>query len=140
MTKIFVSTIGHQKDLEGSCEKVAHGAEGQYFFRNNKHYVKYDDSCMDDENVIRTTLKTDGETLNIFRRGAVDTDMTFVVGKTTRTAYRTPYNLMELEISTKKLDIAMGEAAGQMELCYDMAVNGELVGEYNLSIKITKAE
>ena len=66
--------------------------------------------------------------------------MTFSLGKTTRTAYRTPYSMMELEINTKKLVIDMGEAAGKVDLCNDMAVNGDLVGEYELSIKITKAE
>ena len=140
MIKVFVTTTGHQKGLDGNKEKVLHGAEGQYYFRNDKHYIKYDDSSMDEDNVIRTTLKTDGRDFNIFRRGAVDTEMMFSLGKTTRTAYRTPYSMMELEINTKKLVIDMGEAAGKVDLCYDMAVNGDFVGEYELSIKITKAE
>ena len=72
MYKVKVVTSGFQKDLKGKREKVAHLAEGQYYFRNNKHYVKYDDSALDKENVIATTIKTDGGKLTIFRRGAVE--------------------------------------------------------------------
>ncbi len=136
MKKVTISTSGHQKDLSGSMEKISHVTEGQYYFRNNKHYIKYNDDSVDKENVLRTTIKTDGQSLNIFRRGALDTDMTFVMGKTTHTMYRTPYSAMELEICTKDLSICMNEACGEVDLLYDMAVNGSVVGEYKLHLEI----
>ncbi|MBQ1416999.1 MAG: DUF1934 domain-containing protein [Selenomonas sp.] len=141
MYKVKVVTSGFQKDLKGKREKVAHLAEGQYYFRNNKHYVKYDDSDLDKENVIATTIKTDGGKLTIFRRGAVDTEMIFLHGEMTRTSYHTPYGHMELEINTRQLEINMDEARGQgeIDLFYDLAVNGSPVGEYELHIKISNA-
>ena len=141
MYKVKVVTSGFQKDLKGKKEKVAHLAEGQYYFRNNKHYVKYDDSDLDNENVIATTIKTDGGKLTIFRRGAVDTEMIFLHGEMTRTSYHTPYGPMELEINTRQLEINMDEARGQgeIDLFYDLAVNGSPVGEYELHIKISNA-
>lgn len=141
MYKVKVVTSGFQKDLKGKHEKVAHLAEGQYYFRNNKHYVKYDDSALDKENVIATTIKTDGRKLTIFRRGAVETEMIFLHGEMTRTSYHTPYGPMELEIDTRQLEINMDEVGGQgeIDLFYDLAVNGSPVGEYELHIKISNA-
>lgn len=141
MNKVKVVTSGFQKDLTGKREKVAHLAEGQYYFRNNKHYVKYDDSDIDEENVIATTIKTDGGKLTIFRRGAVDTEMFFLHGEMTRTSYHTPYGPMELEINTRQLEINMNEVEGrgEIDLFYDLAVNGSPVGEYELHIKISNA-
>ena len=141
MYKVKVVTSGFQKDLKGKREKVAHLAEGQYHFRNNKHYVKYNDSDLDKENVIATTIKTDGGKLTIFRRGAVDTEMIFLHGEMTHTSYHTPYGPMELEINTRQLEINMDEARGQgeIDLFYDLAVNGSPVGEYELHIKISNA-
>lgn len=141
MNKVKVVTSGFQKDLTGKREKVAHLAEGQYYFRNNKHYVKYDDSDIDEENVIATTIKTDGGKLTIFRRGAVDTEMIFLHGEMTRTSYHTPYGPMELEINTRQLEINMNEVEGwgEIDLFYDLAVNGSPVGEYELHIKISNA-
>ena len=134
MYKVKVVTSGFQKDLKGKREKVAHLAEGQYYCRNNKHYVKYDDSDLDKENVIATTIKTDGGKLTIFRRGAVYTEMIFSHGEMTRTSYHTPYGPMELEIN---MDEARGQ--GEIDLFYDLAVNGSPVGEYELHIKISNA-
>ncbi|ORU00464.1 Uncharacterized protein D081_0987 [Anaerovibrio sp. JC8] len=142
MNKVKVVTSGFQKDLNGKREKVSHLAEGQYYFRNKKHYIKYDDSSMDQENVIATTIKTDGESLTIFRRGAVDTEMTFSSDKKTSTMYRTPYGPMELHINTRTLEIRMDEAgaSGEIDLFYDLTVNGSPVGEYELHIIISNAD
>ena len=142
MNKVKVVTSGFQKDLKGQREKVAHLAEGQYYFRNKKHYIKYDDSAMDKENVIATTIKTDGDRLTLFRRGAVDTEMTFSHGEMTRSMYHTPYGPMELEIHTRQLEIHMDEvgANGEIDLFYDLTVNGSPVGEYELHIKISKSD
>ena len=142
MNKVTVVTSGFQKDLNGKQERVAHLVEGQYYFRNKKHYIKYDDSSMDQENVIATTIKTDGGSLAIFRRGAVDTEMTFSKGEKSRSMYHTPYGPMELEINTRKLEICMDEveACGEIDLCYDLQVNGMPVGDYELHIKISNAD
>lgn len=136
MIKIMVSTTGHQRGPDGIVEKVDHQTEGQYYCRNGKHYIKYCDDSLTKDDSVRTTLKTDGGDFFVFRRGAVDTDMRFSLGKTTSTLYRTPYSMMEMKISTKQLSIDIGEATGQVDLCYDMAVNDTLVGEYELQIKI----
>ena len=125
MEKVRVVTSGYQKGSDGSMEMVNHQAEGQYYFRNGKHYYKYNDRGVDKSSEISTTLKTDGREFFIFRHGAVDTEMRFAVGTKTRTVYRTAFSVMEMEIDTKRLLLN---------------INGALVGEYKLQIKITRAE
>ncbi|MCR5176614.1 MAG: DUF1934 domain-containing protein [Anaerovibrio sp.] len=138
MDIVKICTSGYQKDPEGKCEKVAHLAEGKYYLRNGKHYIKYDDSSMDTDYIIGTTIKIDGSKFRILRNGPIDTDMNFEAGKTTYAVYRTPYSSMKLEIYTRQLDISMDYASGNVELYYDMRVDGTFVGEYELRIEISK--
>lgn len=138
MDKVRIVLSGKQKSHDGHTEKVALMAEGQHYLRNGKHFIKYDDSAMDSQSVVATTIKfrLGEDNLVIFRRGAIDVEQCFSLKQDTRAAYHTPYGVMDLMMHTKVLDIDFQDFKGVIHLVYDMWVSGSMVGEYVLTIRI----
>lgn len=136
--KVRIVLTGKQKSMDGHTEKVSLMAQGQHYLRNGKHFIKYDDSAMDDGSVVATTIKfrLEDSQLVIFRRGAIDVEQSFVLGQSTKAAYHTAYGVMDLMMHTKLLDIDFQDCHGTIHLVYDMWVSGSQVGEYDLAIKI----
>ena len=62
---------------EANQEQVELITTGDYFLKNGKHYILYDEVSEGNEGIIRNTIKVLPESMNIIKRGAISTDMLF---------------------------------------------------------------
>ncbi|MDD5795067.1 DUF1934 domain-containing protein [Clostridium sp. HCP1S3_B4] len=71
------------------------------------------------------------------RVGSTSTKMVFALDEPAVALYNTPYGMLELTISTEKLDVDIDENGGKIYIEYDMAVAGQepLRTKLNLSIE-----
>ena len=82
MTKDVLITIeGLQlaDDPEGDVIEVI--TPGSYYFKNNHHYVRYDEVMEGSDEVTRNTIKFDGDIFSITKRGYTNVDMVFEKNK-----------------------------------------------------------
>lgn len=139
MDKVVITIKGSQKGPDGQVEKVNLMFKGRYVCKNGKHYLRYDDRKLVPKEIVSSTIKLSDEEMVILRRGPVETEQRFLLGQETRAEYHTPYGLMELVMSTKKLTVDFQADSGQAQLQYSMEANGSLVGEYDLKIRVVPA-
>ena len=80
-----------------------------------------------------TLFVKDGD-VRLFKRGAIEVDMHFSEGETSRTLYRVGPYTFDMDISTKKIRCSLDERGGELQLIYSMNVGGQ---EKNVRMKIT---
>lgn len=137
MTKdVWISMCGLQfMDGEGQ-EPVEVIVSGEYYNRNGKHFVLYEEVMEGFEDVTRNKLKITEDCVEMTKRGAANVHMVFKKGGRTRSVYETPYGPLILQIDTHRIEIA--EEADQIEVRmeYTLDVDEAHLADCDLRIKI----
>ena len=92
MTKdVLISIRGLQVlvDEEGVQEPVEVLNTGQYYFKNNQHYILYDEPAEGFEETTHNILKFNKQKLEVRKRGLLEVHMIFEENKCKRTALNT---------------------------------------------------
>ena len=88
---IRLSGLQSMEDDEGVVEVIT---AGDYFWKNNKHYLIYDEVMEGTDGTIRNTMKLTPDKLEIRKSGPISASMVFEVDKKTQTHYATPMGEM----------------------------------------------
>ncbi len=119
---VLIKVKGMQGALSGD-ETIEMVTIGQYFEKNGKTYVKYDDTSLDEQQVTATTLKIEPHQVTILRHGATNTQMIFEQDKEHYTPYETPFGLFELIVRTTSIDLDVEEGLISLIVDYTMDIN-----------------
>lgn len=71
MTRDVVISISGAQFSEGDQEDVELITTGDYFLKNGKHYIIYDEIEEDGQDVIRNTIKVLPDSIDIIKKGNV---------------------------------------------------------------------
>ncbi len=126
---VKVKIIGSQRGFEEEEEVVKKEISGCYYYRNDKHYVLFEDNDLID------FLRASGEEVYIKNKSR-DSKMIFNINEETRTSYYTDYGSLDMEISTKGLKIHEKEDIIAIKLCYTLSSNGNRISENIVDIII----
>nr|WP_295678307.1 DUF1934 domain-containing protein [uncultured Lachnoclostridium sp.] len=143
MTKeVIVSIAGLQYETEQE-EAIEVISLGEYYFRNGKHFVLYDE-LLDQESApdktVRCTLKIAKNQVELTKKGDSASHMVFELGKSHMNYYTTPFGDLMIGVTTKSIDVVEREKEIMVELLYALDINYQYVSECNLTIKITERE
>lgn len=136
MNRVIVKVTGEQKDAAGDVSRIEMTAMGEYYFRNGKHYIIYEDTSLAEGAPASTMLKVAADSLTLTRRGAVEQKQRFSPQRESRSRYRTPFGDLDLCVATQRLDIAYGSVSGRIDVSYDMHINGEWQSANELHIEV----
>lgn len=129
----MIKVLGTQSNAEGEKNEIELITEGKYYKKNNCYYLVYEESELSGMEGSTTTLKIEGKNkVSMQRFGTMASKLVFEEGKNYSSQYCTEFGNFELDIFTKKLDIAMvhGEKGESLEIHYDMEIKG-LVNTWN---------
>ncbi|WP_066713367.1 DUF1934 domain-containing protein [Clostridium sp. Marseille-P299] len=139
MTKdVIVSIAGLQYEI-GEEEAVEIISRGEYYYRNNKHYVRYEELTEEDGfpcKLTNCTLKISNDKIDLMKKGASNVHMVFERGKSNLTYYNTPFGDLMLGIHTKTIDIKEEDSLIEVVLTYGLDINYGHVSDCTLNIKI----
>lgn len=121
---ISISVTGTQ-DSGGQRTITRCQADGQYYERNGCRYILYQEQDADSGAVTANTLKIKGSTLELSRKGNINTRMIFETGQTHSAAYATAYGTLQLEVYTKDLRCQWTESGFRIIIIYDLMMAGE---------------
>lgn len=140
MTKeVLISISGLQLEIDED-EAVEVISVGEYYKKNEKHYLRYEDMAMDCEgidNINKNTIKISDSQVDIIKKGASNTHMIFEKNKKNVTYYSTPFGELLIGIYTTKLDIIEAEEEILVKLEYALDVNSNHVSDCDITIKVT---
>ena len=109
---------------------------GDYYRRNDKHYVIYEEATEGFEESIRNRLKFSEDMVELSRSGPINVHMVFQENKKNLTSYNTPFGQILMGIDTKKIQIQEQKDRILVEVEYSLDADGEFLSDCHMKIDI----
>ena len=137
MTKDVIVTIrGLQNGPETDGEPIEMIVAGEYFYKNNKHYILYDEVMEGESQITKNRIKVSDGLMELFKSGAINVHMAFEKDVKHVSNYNTPYGTLTMGIDTKTVEIKETEHEMDIFAEYAMEMNDEFVADCNISINV----
>lgn len=139
MTKdVIVSVCGLQFDsLETEApDPVEVITVGEYYKKNNKHYVVFNEKMEGFEGTTSNTFKITDNSLDIMKQGVTNVHMVFEKDKKNITSYTTPYGNLMVGILAKEINVIEQEENIDVHIEYALEMNYEHLADCQIKINI----
>lgn len=137
MTKeVMVSIRGLQFDQGVDSERIETIQWGQYYKKNNFHYVVYDELMEGYEEPTKNVIRFKEHELNLIKRGLVNVQMVFEEKKKNVTSYLTPYGTILIGLYTEKVTCSENENEIRVNVDYALEVNYEYLADCKIEMLI----
>lgn len=135
MEKSAVISIRSFSDLDKD-EVIEVVTPGKFHLGESEFKAVYEESEISGMDGTTTTLVIKDDLLVLEREGSTSTRMEFKKGEDVISLYNTPYGMMNINISTKELDIDMDEDGGVIYTKYVLGLEGQPGITTELKVKI----
>ena len=135
MEKSAVISIRSFSDLDKD-EVIEVVTPGKFHLGESEFKAVYEESEISGMDGTTTTLVIKDDVLVLEREGSTSTRMEFKKGEDVISLYNTPYGMMNINISTKELDIDMDEDGGVIYTMYVLGLEGQPGITTELKVKI----
>ena len=142
MTREVLLTLrGLQFDQrEEDADKVEMVTVGDYYKRNDRHYVVYEEITEGFTQPTKNRLKFSEHMLELTRNGLVNVHMVFQENKKNLTNYNTPFGQILVGIDTKKIQVEEHEDNIVVDVDYALDINYEFLSDCHIRIDICSKE
>lgn len=136
----FAETDIKEASTDEDLEKIETICPGEYFFRNNAHFILYEERFEGFDEPVKNVLKLREKEFSILKKGIINVHMVFSEGKKTLTEYATPFGTILLALDTYNIGIEQGDDYLNITISYGMEANYQFIADCNISIKIKEAK
>lgn len=140
MTRDVLVRISGLQAVDGDTNNVEIITTGDYFLKNGKHYVIYEEMMEGFEGNVQNTVKITPNMMDIRKKGAVGAHMTFELNKKSETRYATPLGDLVVEISTNRIRIEEQEDSLKVSVEYSLGINYQHVSDNSIVMDICSRE
>jgi len=140
MTRDVLIKISGLQMMDRDSDNVEIITTGDYFLKNGKHYVIYDEVMDGFDGNVRNTVKISRDAMDIRKQGVVGAHMVFELDKKNMTRYATPMGEMLVEISTNQIQVEENEDKLKISVEYSLDINYEHVSDCNITMDICSRE
>lgn len=134
MTQDVLISIAGSQYTEGEPEEIEMMVTGDYFEKNGRRYVIYEEALP--EGTVKNTIKIMPDSLSIIKKGQVSTHMIFEKNKKNLTCYMTPYGQMMIGLNTGDVRMREGEDLLEVNVDYSLDINYEHVSDCNIRVSV----
>lgn len=143
MTKdVLLSISGLQFAAQGEeeSEPVEVITTGDYYKKNGKHYILYDEVMEGFEGSTRNIIKITDDYLDITKKGVSNVHMIFEKNKKNVSYYYTPFGSILIGIDAKSVDINETDENIDVQVKYNLEVNYEHLADCSITMNIKSKE
>ena len=115
-------------------------APGEYYFKNGKHYILYDEFMEGFDSVTKNVLKLKNDSLEITKRGSSNVHMIFEKDKKNMTCYTTPFGSLMMGIDARSISIEESDDEIHAQIQYALDVNYEHLADCTISLSVQSKE
>lgn len=126
-----------REEESGQIETVV---VGDYYKKNDKHYVIYEEMVEGFAQPTKNRLKFSDHMLELSRSGLVNVHMVFQENKKNLTNYNTPFGQILIGIDTKKIKIEEEKDSIVVDVEYALDINYEFLADCHITINIASKE
>ncbi len=109
---------------------------GNYYQRNGRHYVLYDEVMEGISGVTKNTIKIQDEVVEVVKHGATNVHMRFEKDKKNVTCYNTPFGNMMIGMQASGMDVQVQEQQIKVNIDYILEINYEYVADCSIHMDI----
>lgn len=137
MTKdVLVKISGLQFEEQEENEPVEIITTGNYYKKNGKHYILYDEVQEGCDDVTKSMIKVNDEFMDVTKRGTTNVHMMFEKNKKNMSYYNTPFGSLLVGINAKNVRVNETEEAIDIQVDYDLEVNYEHMAKCTINMNI----
>lgn len=140
MNKNVLIKINGMQTLDERDDSVEVITVGEYYNKNGKHYIIYEEVDDDSNAVTKNLLKVWDGMVEIKKTGAITTTMTFETEKINKTYYSTPFGNLQIEIETKSVDVDVADTNMDIDIKYSLAINKQFTMDSRIQLNIKEIE
>lgn len=141
MTKeVLVSIQGLQFADGSDSETVEVITSGDYYNKNGKHYIIYDEVMEGAPGTTKNIIKLGDEYLDITKRGETNVHMMFEKNKKNLTYYYTPFGSLLIGIDATKVAVKETEHDIHVTVDYALEVNYEHIADCTITMNVKSKE
>lgn len=137
MTKeVLLSIKGLQFDESAEDTEIETVTPAQYYKKNNSHYVIYEEIVEGFEETTKNVIKFRESSLDLMRKGLINTHMVFEENKKNMTNYATPYGDILIGIDAERVHLEEEEERIRVDVEYALEINYEHMADCHITMKI----
>ena len=141
MTKEVLLTIsGVQSDAHAQhmdqIEPVEVITPAEYYFRDNMHYLLYDEVDPDDHELSHNILTMKDNYMCMVRKGSTQTRLVIESGKRNVTYYATPFGSLHILLDGRHVEVESSEQEIDAVAGYGLEINYENVADCLIRIRV----
>lgn len=143
MTKdvlLTISGLQFAAQAEEEAEPVEVITAGDYYKKNGKHYILYDEVMEGFEGSTRNLIKITDDSLDITKKGVSNVHMVFEKNKKNISYYHTPFGSILIGIDAKSVDINETDENIDVKVKYNLEVNYEHLADCSITMNIKSKE
>lgn len=135
--EVLLTLKGLQFDQrEENSDKIEMVVVGDYYKRNGKHYVIYEEITEGFNQATKNRLKFSEDMVELSRSGLVNVHMVFQENKKNLTNYNTPFGQILIGIDTKKVQIEEKPDNIVVNVDYALDINYEFLSDCHITVNI----
>lgn len=144
MTKEVLVAISGLQIVDADEDRDAQPIEiinpGEYYLKNGKHYIIFDEVMEGFQGVIKNRIKIDEDYLELKKNGVSNVHMVFEKNKKNVTCYDTPYGSIMMGINANRFDLTETEEKISLDVDYTLDINYQAYADCKIRIRVTSKE
>lgn len=137
MTKdVMISIRGIQFEEGMDGEKIESIQKGEYYSRNDMHYILFEEVVEGMEDPVKSMIKFKEGEMHLNKKGPINVTMDFLEDRKTLTDYRTPFGSMVIGLEAKRVNYEEEEKRILLDVDYVLEVNYEPLANCKIRVDI----
>ena len=137
MTKeVLLSIKGLQMAPDNDSDTVELFAPGEYYFRNDKHFLLYDEVTEGFDQPTKNIIKAAPDYMELTKKGVTNVHMVFEKNRKNVTYYYTPYGSLQIGIDAHQVEVREEDNRLSINVRYGLELNCEHVADCHIKIDV----
>ena len=134
---LSIKGIQHEYGDDGITEIIT---TGNYYFRNGKHYIVYDELIPETGEQVSSTLKMTPKRIDMIKHGSHSAHRVFETNTKNMSLYRTPYGMMEVCFNTFSVELEEQEDMIRVQAEYALEINDGFISDCTIEINVREKQ
>ena len=136
MTKDVLITIRGVHTLDHEDNDVEMIVRGDYYQKNGKHYILYEEILEGAEERVKNVIKISPSSMDIIKKGVTNSRMLFEKNKKNLSCYSTPVGNLVIGIQANHLYVEEQENSIKVNVDYSLDINYEHMSDCRICVDV----
>ena len=136
MTKDVLITIRGVHTLDHEDNDVEMIIRGDYYQKNGKHYILYDEILEGAEERVKNVIKISPSSMDIIKKGVTNSRMLFEKNKKNLSCYSTPVGNLVIGIQANHFYVEEQENSIKVNVDYSLDINYEHMSDCRICVDV----